>query len=60
MSRFINKHVINEVGLKMAGFFYHCVMTTSVHMHVYCYPLYESRTKQVCEHSLYIEMIFSI
>ena len=54
------KHVVNEMGLKigcLAGFFHHCVTTTSVHMHVYHYPLYEIGTKQICERSLYVENI---
>ena len=30
-------------------------MTMSAFTHVYCYPLFESGTKQVCEQSLYVE-----
>jgi len=39
---------MNETGLKvgcLVGFYYHHVMTSSVHMHAYCCPLYESGTK---------------
>ena len=28
-----------------AGFYHHCLMTMSVHMHAYHYPLFESGTK---------------
>ena len=28
-----------------AGFCHHCLVTTSVHMHVYRYPLFESGIK---------------
>jgi len=36
------------MGLKvgcLAGFYHHHVMTTSVYMHAYRHPLYESGTK---------------
>ena len=36
------------MGLKVgcfAGFCHHHLTTMNVHMHAYCYPLFESRTK---------------
>jgi len=40
--------VVSEMGLKVgcfAGFYHHHVITTTMHTHVYHYPLYESGTK---------------
>ena len=46
----IQTHVIKEMGPKVgcfAGFCDHCLTTICMiaHMHVYCYPLFESGTK---------------
>ena len=46
----IQTHVIKEMVPKVgcfAGFSHHCLTTIcmSAHMHVYCYPLFESCTK---------------
>ena len=42
----MNRFVIKETGLKagcLTGF--HCVMNMNVHMHAYCYPLFENASK---------------
>ena len=43
-----------------AGYCHHRLVTTSAHMHAYCYPLFESGIKQVCEPSLYVEKIYAV
>ena len=48
VTTFVYALVIKETGSKVswfAGFCHHPVMITSVHTHVYRYPLFESGTK---------------
>ena len=44
----------SKVGC-LVSFCHHCLLTTSVHMHAYCYPLIESGTNQVYEQLVYVE-----
>ena len=49
------------IGLKVGcfvGLFHHPVMTISAFTHAYRHPLFENGTKQLCEPSLYIDMIY--
>ena len=58
--QYIGNHVINETAPKVHcfdGFCHHHLVTTSAHMHVYHYPLFESRMKTGCETLLYVEKI---
>ena len=43
-----------------AGFCHHLLATTNVHMHAYCYSLFESGMKQVCEPLLKVEKIYVV
>ena len=54
------KRVMEKTGSKdyyFAGFFRHPMLTTSLLMHAYRYPLFKSKAKQVCKPLLYAEKI---